>query len=352
MMGHLMTAVFVSALVAALFCLGAEARADATLDWMEKAYGDGQHNAFTDLIRWQDSYYLCFRHGTAHGSMEGEIRVMRSPDMKTWEPCGTLDTWGDDRDPHFAAKEDTLYVYFGTWDLVHATGHGTPGRGCVRSHFATSKDGATWSKVQGIYEPGFWLWRVRNLNGTFYSAGYTAVRPRPSVRETRLLRSEDGLEWTLVSVVTNERLAGEADMWLEADGTMRLLTRTGDAAGDAALFQSDATLTQWQRTDTGVLIHSPAVVKWKDRYFISGRARKDGAYCTKIWELAGNQVEERITLPSGGDTSYPGLLVDPATLDADSPALFVSWYSQHARDEEANATGNTASVYVARVIVE
>jgi len=37
---------------------------DARLEWMEKAYGDGKHNAFTDLTRWRGTYYLCFRHGT------------------------------------------------------------------------------------------------------------------------------------------------------------------------------------------------------------------------------------------------------------------------------------------------
>jgi len=338
--------------IALMTLLGApvQARAEATLDWMVKAHGDGEHNAFTDLVRWRDHYYLCFRHGTAHNSMDGEIRVMRSTDMKAWQPCATLSTLGDDRDPHFTIADDRLYVYFGVWDLVHWDGPKTPDRGSVRSHFASTADGQTWSKVQGVYEPGWWLWRVRYYDGTFYSAAYTAVRPRPTVRETRLLRSDDGLNWDLAGLVTNERMAGEADFWFEGD-RMRLITRTGDKPGDAALLLSDPALEQWQRTDTGTLVHSPVVVRWKARYFISGRGRGDDGFVTKVWELIGDRLEALITLPSGGDTGYSGLLVDPATADADAPALFASWYSQHARDQEPNATKNTASIYVARIIL-
>ncbi len=323
----------------------------ASLDWMEKVYGDGMHNAFTDLIAWHGHYYVCFRHATSHMSMDGEIRVMRSADLKAWEPCGTLDTVGDDRDPHFAATDTALSVYFGTWDTVHQPGHALPDRHSVRSYFATSTDGTQWSKIQGVYEPEWWLWRVRYHDGAYYSAAYTAVRPHPDVRETRLLKSENGLDWTLVSTVTNERKAGEADILWRPDGAVWILSRTGDEAGDAEWFRGDASLQQWHGTATGVLIHAPVFATWKDRCFVAGRGRQDGKYVTRIWELAGSEVREVITLPSGGDTSYPGLLVDPASLDTDRPALFASWYSQHERGQNPNGTKDAASIYVGRIVI-
>lgn len=339
----------------ALCANAGEGEVPARLDWMVKAYGDGRHNAFTDLIRWKDAYYLCFRHGESHGSMDGEIRVMRSADLKAWEPCGTLKTYGDDRDPHFAATEDRLFVYFGVWDLEHATDHGTPGRQDVRSHFASSDDGETWSEVRGVYEEKWWLWRVRHHDGAFYSIGYSAFRPTPPVRESRLLRSEDGLNWELVSTVTKERMSGEADMWFEGDGSMWLVTRTGEAPGHAWLHQSDTSKQTWTAHDLGELIHSPAIAKWKDRFFVAGRGRNaGGGYVTRLWELypSESRVREVLTLPSGGDTSYPGLLVDPASLDAENPALLISWYSQHEQESEPHYTKNSASVYVGRVIIE
>lgn len=338
----------------AMQAVAAEEVVAARIDWMQKAYGDGRHNAFTDLIRWKGMYYLCFRHGESHNSMDGEIRVMRSPDMRAWEPWGTLDTYGDDRDPHFVSTEDRLYVYFGVWDLEHAEDSGTPDRQDVRSHFASSDDGETWSKVQGVYEQKWWLWRVRRHGEAFYSIGYSAFRPRPAMRESRLLRSENGLDWEHVSTVTTERMSGEADMWFEAEGSMWTVTRTGDAPGNAWLHRSDTAKQNWSAHDLGDLIHSPAIVNWKDRFFIAGRGRNpDDGYVTRLWELdpAGHRLRPLLTLPSGGDTSYPGLMADPASLDADQPALFISWYSQHEKESEPGYTPSTASVYVARVRV-
>ncbi len=328
----------------------------ARIDWMEKAYGDGRHNAFTDLIHWNGMYYLCFRHGEHHVSMDGEIRVMRSPDMRTWEPCGVLRTFGDDRDPHFTSTEDRLYVYFGVWDLEHAADHGTPNRRDVRSHFASTEDGETWSSVRGVYDPKWWLWRVRRHEDVFYSIAYSAFRPTPSMRESRLLRSEAGLEWEYVSTVTTERMSGEADMWFEDDGSMWIVSRTGEAPGHAWLHRSDPDKQTWTAHDLGELIHSPVIVKWQDRFFTAGRARADdgNGHVTRLWELYPDEPRLRrlLTLPSGGDTSYPGLLVDPATADGEKPALFISWYSQHDQESEPNFTRATASVYVARIIVE
>jgi hypothetical protein len=344
-----------SLIIALATVLPAQAEAEsawsATLEWMEKVSAEPEHNAFTDLIRWRDQYFLCFRHGESHNSMDGVIRIMRSPDMRNWESCGTLKTMGDDRDPHFVATENTLHVYFGTWDLVHPTGHGATDRGSIRSHFSSTTDGKEWSKVQGVYEPGWWLWRVRWNDGKFYTAAYTAVRPKPDVRETRLLSSEDGLNWTLISAVTNERLAGEADMRFRADGSMWLVSRTGDEAGDAAWFDSEFPYREWKRRDTGVLIHSPVIEKWKDRTFIAGRGKQEGASVTKIWEIVDGQFEELLVLPSGGDTAYPGLVADPASLDGDTPALFVSWYSQHENEGREGADKMASSVYVGRAIV-
>jgi hypothetical protein len=327
----------------------AAAGAETSLDWTNTIANDGRHNAFTDLVRWHDQYYVCFRHAESHMSMDGEIRVLRSADMKAWEPCGVLDTFGDDRDPHFVVANDTLCVYFGTWDLRHAAGNGLPDRGSVRTYFATSTDGSNWSKVQGVYEPGWWLWRVRWHDGAFYSAAYTASRPKPDFRETRLLRSEDGLNWTLVSVALRERMAGEADLLFPPDGSVRMLTRTNEGTGTALWLQSDPARQQWTTKDAGVLVHAPVFASWKDRLFLAGRAKVEKNSVTKVWEVKGDELVELITLPSAGDTSYPGLMADPASLDGDVPALLVTWYSQHENKEDDR---KAASVYAAHLTVK
>lgn len=336
--------VFMAAFVVSGMLGGVSAHAEATLEWMVKAYGDDQHNAFTDLIQWGGAYYLCFRHGAAHGSMDGEIRIMKSSDLKTWESCATLDTLGDDRDPHFVADASALYCYFGTWDLVHKEGATLPDRGCVRSYFARTENGKEWSKIQAVYEPSWWLWRVRYHEGNFYSAAYTAVRPKPPVRETRLVRSKDGLYWELVSTITKEHLSGEADLEFLKDGGIRLLTRTGEKPGNAYWYRSNTAMTEWTESDAKVLVHAPVFGFWQDTCFVGGRAKAEDGYVTKFWRVSGDALEEIITLPSKGDTSYPGLIVLPPEGN-NGPALLVSWYSQH----ESGTNKNQASVYVGRV---
>ncbi len=311
-----------------------------------KIYGDGTHNAFTDLTCWKGAYYVCFRHGTAHGSLDGEIRIMRSADMAAWEPCATLDTFGDDRDPHFTADDERLYVYFGTWDIVHGKGAALPDRGSVRSHFASTQDGKQWTRAQGVYEPGWWLWRVRRHEGLFYSVAYTAVRPVPSARESRLLRSTDGLNWTLVSTVTRDDMAGEADLWFPPEGGITLLTRTN---GDAMLYRSNAAMQEWQGHSTGVPVHSPAHVEWNGRRFIAGRDYHKGNSRTKVWELKQDGLAEIATLPSGGDNAYPGLIVDPRAASENVPVLLLTWYSQHERKAESK---NESSIYACRLRVQ
>ena len=341
-----------TSLLPVLLFLTAAAPNEAALDWMVTAHADGRHNAFTDLAQWKGDYYLCFRHGASHSSTDGEIRIMRSEDLRAWEPCGTLDTLGDDRDPHFCATDDTLYVYFGVWDLEHQAGHRPTGRGSIRSHMATTRDGKDWSKVQAIYEPKWWVWRVIHRDGTFYGAAYTAFRPTPPERELRLLTSDNGLDWKLHATVGTERGPSESDMWFADDGAMRVVTRMTDKSNEAFIYQSDPALEEWTEHGLGAIIHSPGVAHWHDRTFVAGRGKGAEGWVTRLWEIVDGQAVECITLPSGGDTAYPGLLVDPASLDAGQPpALFVSWYSQHDRKSEPNATGNTASVYVARVVL-
>ena len=324
------------------------AYAETMLDWSAKLYGDGQHNAFTDLIRWRDQYYVCFRHGASHLSMDGEIRVMRSPDLKTWTPCGTLDTLGDDRDPHFAATDKALYVFFGVWDLAHARDNGVPGRGRLRSHVASSEDGEHWSKVQGVYEVDWWLWRVRWHEGTFYTVAYSSVWKRENPNEARLLSSPDAINWIAVSTVTRDRVPDEADMRFRPDGSMEVLMRVCDDRGVAMLLRSDPARKEWGRINLNALIHSPVLAEWKDRCFVAGRGRDGDKYNTRVWELAQDSVRELITLPSGGDTAYPGLVLDPATASGEHPAFFITWYSQHERKPDAP---DEASIYVGRISV-
>ncbi len=72
---------------------------------------------------------------------------------------------------------------------------------------------------------------------------------------------------------------------------------------------------------------------------------------TRLWEIRGGAARELLTLPSGGDTAYPGLMGDRGAPPDGTPTLLLSWYSQHEREREPGATRDTASVYVGRITI-
>ena len=81
--------------------------ADADLVSVEKIWDQGPHNAFTDLIRFKDHWYCCFRESDAHVGGDGKCRVLTSADGKTWDSAALVAEKGVDlRDPKLSITAD------------------------------------------------------------------------------------------------------------------------------------------------------------------------------------------------------------------------------------------------------
>ena len=64
---------------------------------IHKMIGDqGRHNAFTDLIRWENLWYVCYRTADAHVGGNGQIQVLASYDGLTWSPVAVVKEEGID----------------------------------------------------------------------------------------------------------------------------------------------------------------------------------------------------------------------------------------------------------------
>ena len=85
---------------------------------VRRAFDNGEHNAFTDLIRFHDRLFLTFRtcpdgHGVFPTS---SIIILSSEDGNDWEPAHQFSVAKrDTRDPHFLIFDEKLFVYTGTW---------------------------------------------------------------------------------------------------------------------------------------------------------------------------------------------------------------------------------------------
>ena len=345
----------------------------AEIEWVRRIYADGWHNAFTDFRRFKGRYYVCFRNGLSHVSPEGKAVVIASDDLAGWERVAVpVNTTGDDRDPHMVATEDRLFLYAGSVTRPAPNLTGNDVVRVIQTLCSVSEDGQTWSEPRPVYRQGYWLWGVGRAgdqaDGRFYGLAY-GNEPggrdgRPT--ELHLVRSGDGLDWELVSVVTKN--GSEATFRITDDGDMRVAIRGGDE-NRFTLAVANPPFTDWQLKDLGESIPAPRLVEAGGREYVIGRqhVREPGEpggssepgdasgsrnaddpdpiveRHTSIWRVEEDGVVHVLDLPSGGDTSYVGAVQE------EDGTLLLSYYSQHEVETGEIHFLYPANIYLARV---
>jgi len=292
-----------------------------------KIWNQAPHNAFTSLVRFQSRWFCSFREGKAHVSPDGAIRIITSSNGRDWESAARLaSATADLRDPKLSITPDRRL-------MLTAAGALHQSAEFKHQTFAWfSRDGHAWTEPQPIGEPNFWLWRVTWHGREAYGVGYdTAGRNR-----TRLYRSRDGARFTpLVDTFFDRGFPNEASIIFLKDGTaLCLLRRDGDPA-TAQLGQARPPYRDWSWQDAGVRVGGPNLICLPDGRIVAAVRLYDGKVRTALcWlDAASGRLTEFLTLPSGGDTSYAGLVWHDRL-------LWVSYYSSHE--------GKT-SIYLAKV---
>jgi hypothetical protein len=354
-----------AAAVSAAFCFAAArapaadapATADASLPKVRvvsvrRVFHNGEHNAFTDLVRFKDRFYLTFRScpdgHSVHSS--ASIIILASDDAQDWQPVHRFHVEKrDTRDPHFLVFQGKLFVYTGTW-YSGATSP-APEDYDLNKHLgyaAWSEDGSTWHSpimLEGTF--GHYVWRAATFGGKAYLCGRRkigfAIGPRGEGREVEslMLESDDGLIWRKRAVF--QEIAGDETAFLfESDGSILAIGRRG---GDTAqLLRSRPPYTHWDRKDLDRYIGGPLVVKWGDRYVVGGRhSTKDRGPKTSLCWLVDDQLHEFAELPSGGDNSYPGFV------ELAPGRALVSYYSTHEQDASGKPI---TAIYLAELALE
>lgn len=322
---------------------------------VRQLYNDGNHNAFTDLCRFQGRIYLTFR-SCPDGHMlftSSRIIVMASDDGAAWELVHSFSVPKRDvRDPHFLVFGDRLFVYSGTWWVDPDNGHERDvNERDVNDHLgycAWSDDGQRWHGprlLDGTH--GHYIWRAATHNGVAYLNGrrirnFDVVPRRAEPKEymeSWLLQSEDGFTWRPLGLIQPSH-GDETALLFTEGGSLLAVARSG---GRPAQFcRAEPPYTAWVCTDLDRAIGGPLLAQWGDHYLVGGRKRLDDgdAPTTALYWLVDDQLEEIAELPSGGDTSYPGFVqLGPTT-------ALLSYYSSH----EGSGTGLAPSaIYLAEL---
>lgn len=283
---------------------------------VRKIWDAAPHNAFTDLIRHKDRWLCVFREGKAHVSSDGALQVLSSSDGDTWTSESRVTMDGADlRDAKIVLAPD------GRLMLNGAAAYPAGGKVGHQTFAWLSADAKTWGEPVAIADPDFWLWRVTWHKGKAYGVGY-GTRGGNTVR---LYSSADGKSFEpLVKSLFDQGEPNEASLLFLEDDTCLCLLRRDGPKGTAQLGSAKPPYTEWTWKDLGQKIGGPQLIRLPDgRIVAGGRTYGGGAHTGLLWlDPAEGKAKEFLKLPSGGDTSYPGLVWHDGL-------LWVSYYSSH-----------------------
>ena len=314
---------------------------------VRRVFHNGEHNAFTDMVRFRDKLWLTFRSCPDGHSVNptSSIIVLSSDDGQQWQQVHRFRVAKRDcRDPHFLVFKDRLFVYSGAWYC----GDGPPKHYEMNEHlgFAVwTGDGQKWHgpiMLEGTY--GHYIWRAATHGGKAYLcarrkrhfAKTGSREEREPLVQSAMLESDDGLIWRTVGFF-QERYGNETAFLFKKDGSVLAVAR-GAGHRNAQVCQAKPPYQDWQRVDLDRYLGGPLVVRWGAHTLVGGRDITSGKPVTTLYWLLDNRLHKCAQLPSGGDNSYPGFL------QLSEQRALISYYSSHERD----ATGKTiTAIYLA-----
>jgi|TARA_R110002050_G_scaffold280425_1_gene427347 hypothetical protein len=299
---------------------------------VKKIWDKSPHNAFTDLIKFGEYWYCTFREADEHMSMDGKLRVIRSLNGKKWSSVALLGfDGGDVRDGKFSiTPKNELMLNAGVRLVESIDGLNT------RSVTWLSDDGKNWSEVftcpTGL---GTWRWSTTWHKKTAYSIGYTGKDKLGCLYSTK-----DGKKWKIVKdklFPTKNSSWSESSLVFLENGDLYVLLRRDSQSYTSVLGFSKFPYEEWSWSDLNVPIGGPKMiyVEKQDKFLATVRLYGNQSARTSLcWiDYENGELREALTLPSGGDTSYAGMVYE-------EDILWISYYSSHE--------GKT-SIYLAKV---
>lgn len=123
---------------------------------VRKIWDRGEHNAFTDVIRFRNRWWCTFREAANHGGSVGRVRVIVSDDGDDWQSAALLEEEQVDlRDPKLSITPEGRLMLIMGGSIYQGSVYQT------RSpRAAFSDDGRNWTAPRKLLAEDHWLWRV------------------------------------------------------------------------------------------------------------------------------------------------------------------------------------------------
>ena len=305
-----------------------------------KIWDQAPHSAFTDLLRFNDAFYCTFREGTAHvKGHDGTARVLRSTDGKNWTSVASLKMEGlDVRDPKLSITPDNRIMVLMDVETTKDD------KVILRKPYLSfsDKSGLEFSspRLSAVDERiatwSDWVWRVTWDKGVGYGIIYQGDN-------VYLLKTKDGSYFEKVSKIDVDGRPNESTIRFDKNGKMYVLIRREEKDKRGVFATADAPYQDWKLSYMDQRLGGPNFIFLDDTTLCIGSrlypaidTAGNKAHTTAIFitDLSG-KIRKTINLPSGGDTSYPGMVIYDGKL----------WYSYYSSHE-----GKT-SIYLAKIPV-
>ncbi len=295
--------------------------------WVQRIWDQAEHNAFTDLVKFQDRYYCTFREGSGHiPGLNGSIRVIESDDAQNWRSTALLAEAGVDlRDPKISVTPDgRLCVNMG------GSFYRGKERWKMESRVSFSdREGRAFSAPQPALAPESvrtdmdWLWRITWHEGTAWGA-IQQVPADGSARSLQLVRSGDAVTWEQAHTFAVTAPSETTLRFLKDGRMMALIRRSGPSPSVGWVGLSKPPFSEWSYKELDRPLGGPNVVALPGGSWLA--ATRDSGKRTLIAKLDPETaaLTPLVHLPSGGDASYVGLVVEP-----EQGRVLASYYSSH-----------------------
>lgn len=306
---------------------------------LQKIWDTAPHNALTDLIFYNDRWYCVFRESDAHVfGKNGVIRLLTSENAITWTPLAVIEDEGFDlRDPKLSITPNGKLML-----LVGASRFTSDKKRIYHQSLVSfSDDGTNWGHFYPVLDQHEWLWRVTWYQGVAYGVSYRFSDPGDRKQEwvASLWKSEDGMHYDIITEFQIPGQPNETTLRFHHSGQMIALMRREFKHDDHAwIGTSFPPYEDWLWAETKNYFGGPNFVINEDgTMWASGRMVYKTAYGTfersVLAVMTLKDLFPVLILPSGGDTSYPGMVLHDGH-------LWISYYSSHEK--------NTA-IYLAKI---
>ncbi|WP_231730934.1 hypothetical protein [Lacimicrobium alkaliphilum] len=290
-------------------------------EWQKCIAASAAHSAFTDLCEFNQQLYCCFREATDHVSADGQIGIVQlngQGEVTAKNRIRIPDT--DLRDPKLSITPDNKLLL-----LAYGRFKGPKGRYSQPLSWF-SCDGQSWSSAKPLADKNWWLWRLSWHQGTAYGVAYNRAAQQTRLYAGNPRRTFECINQDLFSLSKNGKgYPNETDMFFDDNGNMVILLRRDADTCTAQLGVAKPPYRRWQWTDLGVYIGGPAMLAMdNNQALVSGRVWTERGPKTALLALNLSSKKLRLLtlLPSAGDTSYPGMVLN-------QEGLYISYYSTH-----------------------